>query len=77
MRNARNLAIQQTARELKLVKRLAPRTNVSRVVATVEWMGKSAEMTQTLQMHRLREEVEKARSSTQTRLLQGIRRRFT
>ncbi|KAJ4424919.1 hypothetical protein N0V82_000423 [Gnomoniopsis sp. IMI 355080] len=76
VRNARNLAIQQTARELKLVKKLAPRTNVPNVVATVEWMGKSAEMTQTLQIHRLREEIEKAEKSTQTRTSRGIRRRF-
>lgn len=76
MRYARDLAIKQTARELKLVKRWAPRTNVPKVMATVEWMGNVAEVTQTLQIQRLREEIEKAEKRAQTGISRSIRRCF-
>lgn len=76
VRNARDLAINQIARELKLVKKMAPKTNVPKVMATVEWMGKAAEMTKTLQIQRLREEIEKAEMCAQNGLSRGIRRCF-
>ncbi|KAJ4393176.1 hypothetical protein N0V93_002383 [Gnomoniopsis smithogilvyi] len=76
VRYARDLAIKQTARELKLVKRWAPRTNVPKVMATVEWMGNVAEVTQTLQIQRLREEIEKAEKRAQTGISRSIRRCF-
>lgn len=76
MREARDVAVKQTARELKLVKRFAPRTNVSKEVATVEWMAKTVEITEMMQVQRMKDEIEEAEKRALTGFFTGIRRRF-
>lgn len=75
---ARDLAIMQSARELELVRRLAPRTNVPGLVARAEWAAKVAEVADTVQIQGLRDAIEEVEKRVRTGrgLFRGVRRRF-
>lgn len=83
VRKERDLAAKQSAREVRLAQQaLGPRANVPREVATLEWMAKTAEVTEGMQIQRLKEKISEAEAQRRAQsgrggFFRGIRSRFT